>query len=332
MNINKVKQITTGWDSYWEGAKNSNAFAADTLHEEKLSQCWDRFFNKMFQNVQKPTVLDVASGNGAVVSSAMKQSSMLGLTSMSLNSIDVSERAIESIENRFSNVNATIADACHLPFNDRSIDIVVSQFGIEYAGEKAFIEASRVLSDNGRLMLFSHMEGSGIYQQCTRQLDVIQQFDDTKILSLAQKVFEIGFAITSGAASAEEFHQADARLAPAVEEAKVILSKCKSESIGASLGKIFQDIAYMYPQIENYDPEQVLNWFKNITRGIQAFRYRMEAMLNAALDESQIARIKALLINEGLVEVITTEFDELSNDNNDQQLHVGTIFSFARSG
>ncbi len=57
---------------------------------------------------------------------------------------------------RIPGVTTMACPADDLPYADGPFNAVCSQFGVEYAGTKAFEEAAHVLAPNGRLLILCH--------------------------------------------------------------------------------------------------------------------------------------------------------------------------------
>jgi ubiquinone/menaquinone biosynthesis C-methylase UbiE len=117
-------------------------------------------------------VIDIACGNGALAWIAHEILSSRGETSK-VTGIDLSNidpfSSLERDPAQYPGVsfigNCSIEQ---LPFNDESIDIVVSQYGIEYSDfERTISEVSRVLKPGGRMGYIIHNTHSNIYTKST---------------------------------------------------------------------------------------------------------------------------------------------------------------------
>ena len=102
------------------------------------------------------TVLDIGCGRGAVLSQA-RAAGLVQLRGVDYASIDAPGFAV------------TLADARALPFADRSFDIVTSQFGVEYAGVGAIVEAARVCAS--RLWLLLHSVEGPVHAHAIEQIE-----------------------------------------------------------------------------------------------------------------------------------------------------------------
>lgn len=96
-------------------------------------------------------VLELAAGTGAVtreLALALPGTEIVA-TDLNQTMLDVAARIVQSRNVRFQQ-----ADACALPFDARSFDVVLAQFGVMFFPDKvtAFREARRTLRDDGALI------------------------------------------------------------------------------------------------------------------------------------------------------------------------------------
>ena len=103
-------------------------------------------------------VLDLASGTGEP---AITLASRVGpegqVTALDLNGDLLQIAAQRAADRGFTNFATQQADAHHLPFADRSFDLVTSRFGVMFFGrpQRALSEASRVLKPGCRACLLA---------------------------------------------------------------------------------------------------------------------------------------------------------------------------------
>lgn len=122
------------WSDFWRTGTRDGCTAAFPPHAQALILArWRALFDACPANTR---VLDVACGRGAVMAIAADA----GLTSRT--GVDIA--AADALDAGGERILAGI-DARALPFSDRAFDLVVSQFGLEYAGlADALAEAGRV--------------------------------------------------------------------------------------------------------------------------------------------------------------------------------------------
>jgi len=138
------------WQSFWQGAGlHGCTVAFPTVARKALEERWLEFFRQ----IDGTSVLDVATGRGAVLSYA---AAVIPETAgVELTGVDLAEGP--PTNNRTRMLGGV--DAATLPFSDCSFDHVTSQFGVEYAGfEAALAETGRVCARN-LLVLVHAAEG-----------------------------------------------------------------------------------------------------------------------------------------------------------------------------
>ena len=128
MNIlsNKDSQSHSGqqaasWETYWQGTGEVGAYSSGGVSHPAIQAFWDEFFRIVKQDYAAPRIIDVASGNGAVVERAR---AVLGRERPEVTSVDVSAAAIENIRSRFPEVQGMVADARSIPLDSGGFDIV----------------------------------------------------------------------------------------------------------------------------------------------------------------------------------------------------------------
>lgn len=288
----------SGWNSFWQTTGQGSALDAGGFELLQFKQIWSQLFNELFQKQANCNILDIACGNGLLTQLAHQCAQERKVPSL-LSCLDISQQAILGIQNKLPEVNAVVGDAGKLPFADGQFDLAVSHFGIEYADANAFNEAYRVLSDSGEMMFCCHYEGGGIYQQCQRHLQLIEDFNQTQFVDYAEVAFNKGFALDRKEISISEFQQADKNLGPKVQLAGRLLRQHQQEPVAATLYAIFSDIGHMYRELSAYEPTEIVQWFAKTKSELAAYERRMRSMLKAALNEDSLRlRCQALGITD----------------------------------
>lgn len=147
------------WTRYWSaGALHSCPGSFGGNYDGAIAEFWQKSFAALAPGQQ---VLDIASGNGALprlllgLDGAADTGSVIDaidLATMAPNWLAALTPALRTRLHLHSGVPAE-----QLPFADARFDLVISQYGIEYADlDRALKEAARVLAPNGRLRLLMH--------------------------------------------------------------------------------------------------------------------------------------------------------------------------------
>lgn len=295
------------WDTYWQGAASAGAYSAGGIAHPAILEFWGRFFDAARQRQATPRLVDLASGNGAVIECALKVFDDAGAD---LTCVDVSAGAIRNIEARFPHVTGVVADAAKIPLDSSGFDLVTSQFGVEYAGREAVSEAARLVAPSGDLGFLLHARGGSIYRECSASLDAIRRTLECGFLPKAISMFEAGFAAVRGA-DRKPYDDAAAELNPAVAELERVIGQYGVHVAGDTLGRLYSDVARIHEGMQRYDPDEVLGWLRGMQGELEAFAGRMASMRDAALDESGFEEVRQRIESAGL-EIV--QADRLQDD------------------
>ncbi|MEM9313287.1 MAG: class I SAM-dependent methyltransferase [Pseudomonadota bacterium] len=279
---------SNGWEGYWHEDRLAACMPDDPSSAAHIEAAWRQFFGSLGK---QNSVLDIATGNGVLLVWARQESKHhdldLALTGIDLADIDPS-RFLKEFDADLDDVRfegKTSAEA--LPFKDGSFDVLVSQYGLEYAGlEPALAEAARVLKTGGRLRWLAHASDSAIVRQGRTQLQEAN-------LLLAKggpfaRMDEFLEANTRGVKVA----RATRRLTEALKEAETF---CREHPGARLVPQLCQGILDTANSLPRYRGEDVANWLAENRRRLQAQRARLGDLEAAALDSERRNRVAALL-------------------------------------
>ncbi|MDH5434008.1 MAG: class I SAM-dependent methyltransferase [Gammaproteobacteria bacterium] len=290
MYENKTK-TQDSWETYWRGANGQVALTNEGETDPALNIFWEGFFKTVRTDYAVPNIIDIASGNGAVIKIAQK---ILGKLDFKLTSLDISESAIKNIEKSYPKIRGIVANATKIPYESTSFDIVTSQFGIEYAGIEAILEASRLVSVGGLLVLIMHQRSSIIDRKCSQNYKSIQLLLNSEFIPLSIDMFRTGFNAVSGS-DRQPYENAAKKLAPSIKQVEDILNSYGTDTADGTILKLYEDIGNIHKKIQYYDSNEVLEWLTNMKMEINAYSERMLSMTNSALDNSDMAEITSRL-------------------------------------
>ena len=154
---------------------------------------WETFFEREFTGRTRASVLDVACGHGAVTGIAVAAGRSAGIE-LEARCADYSQAAVDELCKRFPGVEGVACDAADMPWPDRHFDFVVSQFGIEYAGDAAFGEAARLVAEGGTLAALTHLQGGAIHAECADNFAVAQALREAQGSALGEAQFHDSIA------------------------------------------------------------------------------------------------------------------------------------------
>ncbi|PLW83533.1 hypothetical protein CWI75_04045 [Kineobactrum sediminis] len=287
--------ITSAWDVYWQYTPEQAAYQQGGPQEALLETFWLGLLRERARATPGLRWLDLACGNGAVMGFA--QQAMPGSEAFCS---DYSQAALTSLQQRYPRAQCVVADARCTPFADAGFDLVVSQFGVEYAGADAVLEAARLVAPGGTLAVVIHLRDGAIFRECERNRDVIRAVQATEILPLARVAFAAGFAAMAGSGTRETFVNAEQSLTPAVKALENVLKDAGPNIAQGLPQRLYKDIAHMYGRMSAYDENDVMAWIERMEEGLAAYIGRMQTMLDAAMDADALAEVIARLEAAGL--------------------------------
>lgn len=289
------------WDNYWAGrASHESGNALIEVGVEKnneLRQFWRAAFADQSKNVK---LIDFACGAGSVLEHAHK----IGIKN--LTGLDVSPKALEVMKEKIPGALGICAPVNKTGLAEASYDMAVSQFGIEYAGNKnelqqAFIEIFRVLKPSGQIIIVAHSSEGLIIEGCQSSLRQIKVVENSRFLETSKEVFE-GFHDPSKRSNTTEFSALTHRLN---EAAKPIMDwlqsipdleeeKKKNEFVKFAY-HLLESSHRLITNYERYAKADGIAWFNGIKKELLAYKDRMVSMTKAALSENDILNLKERL-------------------------------------
>ena len=288
-------QVAASWETYWKGTGNAGAYSSGGVNHPAIQGFWDEFFRTVQEDYGAPRIIDIASGNGAVVERALAR---LGAERAAFASVDVSAAAIANIRSQFPQVRGVVADARSIPLDSGSFDIVTSQFGVEYAGVEAIEEAARLVALQGRLALLLHSQASSIHKECEESLDAILRLKASKFIPYSVRMFQAGFEACRGADRAQ-YEAAAARLAPAAKSLESIMAQYGQHVAGDTIARLYSDVDRMHRAIQRYEPAEVLHWLDRMAGELDAFEGRMASMCKSAIDTETFEKVCSDIRRQG---------------------------------
>ena len=288
-------QVASSWNTYWHGTGNVGAYSSGGVSHPAIQTFWDEYFQTVQQEFDALKIIDIASGNGAVVERAL---AVFADVQPEFTCVDVSAAAIANIRKRFPQVSGVVADARSIPLVSGSFDVATSQFGVEYAGLDAIDEAARLLRPGGQLALLLHSQAGSIHEECRASLDAIVRLQESKFIPYVVEMFSAGFAAVRGADRAP-YDEAGKQLDPAVRTLEAIMLEYGEHVAGDTIARLYGDVARIHNEIQHYEPVEVIEWLQKMGGELDAYAGRMSSMADAAIDGEAFERICASLRDQG---------------------------------
>lgn len=284
MNDRPETSATAGWDSYWRGTPDRAAYSSGGASHPAIRAFWADLFKEALDSRSASPMVDLASGNGAVIEAA--DAAFSGVLP-ELISLDISTAAVAAVARCYPDVHGLVADARAIPLRSSAFALVTSQFGIEYAGPEAFVEAARLTAPGGELALLLHIRDGAIHRECTTSLGAIQALQRAEFFPLALAMFAAGFAARHRADDAP-YRAAVLRFAAARQALESILVTYGRHVASDSLLRLHSDVTRMQARMRHYDPNDLLGWLSAMDTQFRAYAKRMGSMCASAIDRQTI--------------------------------------------
>ena len=162
------------WSPYWQRQTLTSFgdFFPDN-YDDSILEFWKNELDGSFNHI-----VDVACGNGALswIANDLLNSGAAG-SRTTITGVDFADISPFKVLRRNKKDYPALrfignTPAEELPFKDRSIDLVISQYGVEYTNlDETIPEIARVLTDAGRMSFVLHDKESVIIERATERLD-----------------------------------------------------------------------------------------------------------------------------------------------------------------
>ena len=267
------------WDSFWRYDRLSSFHAAPGApnYGPPIADGWRAFFASL---PPRSSVLDIATGNGAIAVMAVEAGKGFSVTGADLAAVEPTAfvtRNVAELEQVHFLPN-TPAEA--LPLADASIDAVVSQYGVEYSDlARSIPEAVRVLAPGGRLRFAIHATEGAVARDTAS--------------AIADADFLIGLDIVGLA------ERSDTALAAFNIGLKAIADRAPTATDQAMLANVHQTLCDAY----DHRRGELAVTAENLHAEITAHRDRQAALLSAALSTNQMAELGTMLAAQDLTAI-----------------------------
>ena len=285
--MNKRAATNWGWQDYWKEDRNASCVPEDPATAQEVGEHWVKYFSELADDSR---ILDVATGNGIVLVHAATAAEAAGkqfsLTGVDLADIDPA-RYVSGLREGLPQAKFVGRVAAEeLPFSDASFDVVVSQYGLEYAGlEAALGEVERVLVPGGQLQWLAHGTESAVVaqnQDQSRQVDFLLA-PDSPLQAMRLLVEE--------AKANRSVQHAMSELGTSLRKAE---DYCRNNPPAAVVRNVCSKITHAAPRWQAYDPEDLVTMLDDSKQRLAAHRQRINDLLAAVMtpDREEIVRKK----------------------------------------
>ncbi|MEO0580306.1 MAG: class I SAM-dependent methyltransferase [Pseudomonadota bacterium] len=272
------------WSRYWRSESKQGEVFVDPSGEKHpaLTEFWERALASVQAGER---IVDIAAGAGSILAC------LAGVERVEKLACDLSGDALARLRERLPDVATSVCDATALPYDDQSMDWVVSQFGLEYAGGAAFDEAVRIVAPGGRFVALCHYRDGIIDRNHQKQLAAAAMLKDEQFIAKATALIRAAFVNDEAKfnVTAEAFIPAERKLAAAVSDMQV--------GVHAHLYIGFRQL---YERRRQYNVEDITGWLDAMAGEVDNSIERLQAITAVALTEDEVAAIGRRCIDSGL--------------------------------
>jgi len=271
------------WSNYWKGREGASAGALTGVESDQELQA---FWASVLQDgPREQPLLDLACGAGTV----LKQAAGLGY--QDLTGLDYSAEAIAVLKSDMPSVKTVTASASETGLDAGGYAMIVSQFGLEYAGaQAAFTEAARLCAPRGKIITVMHMAGGAIEAEVKNHAAHCQTILDSTYIPSARAFFEAAYANDTEAGDIA---------AKAMTEARDTLTTIITPDEHSLAAHLMAGSTELWNKRASYALADVTGWLDGMQAEIVAYHARMTAMQGAALDQDAVTACSTLLQQSG---------------------------------
>ncbi len=296
------------WGNYWQG-RTGNSRTGDNSgealvgvgieHNKKLAEFWTSCFEGLNKNSK---ILDMACGAGSVLRHAKAN----GFTN--LGGVDISNEAVSAMQREFPNAAGIVAPVDCTGLLDASYDLVVSQYGFEYAGSNRQVltaarEMARLVTNKGQFIALCHIKEGGIEQEVSGHLRDIKNMTKPGFIAASKALFLALDAAEKFPSLATKTAYEKAAQALAEPRDKLIAwinTRQGSDSEIHTLGQhLYSGTIDLFTRRKAFLLDDIIDWLDGMQSEIDAYKGRMQSMRQSALSENEARNILAVFEGVG---------------------------------
>lgn len=286
---------TAAWRQFWTGREAGTEHRyRDPATHTILKAHWDTVFARRFAIPGRVRMLELACGEGEVSQQAgafADANSALGVQ-LELFCTDIAPDALALSRARTGGAAMpVVADCGRLPFRANSVDLVVSQFGLEYAGETAFVEGASTLAPDGCLHAVVHCSGGLVETACRQVAGLLGAVADAGLFRCLESYTRVMPRVWAGENVHEEAGRCADDLRQALNDLAVVVHESGPGPARDHIGRLLADSRTLAGRLQAYSPADVAHWILVQSGEIDAFRHRMESMIRAARSDADMRAV-----------------------------------------
>jgi ubiquinone/menaquinone biosynthesis C-methylase UbiE len=265
------KTPVKAWTYYWQKNRLHSCLANSPQDQHEIDNLWLQFVANTVNQKEQVSLLDLATGNGAVPQAIRKKFPDIDITAVDYAEIFPPKEHFSKLSAKAINFLGGI-NIESLPFNSYQFDIVTSQFGIEYSSiNESFIQMLRVLKNSGVFQFLIHHHQSAIVTSSKKRLQELINIRSNEGLLVLLKDYILDMLSLSECQQKLEHLIARSQLRTAITEQFITAF----------------ELVYQH-KIQQLPIEHSLKIYQQLAEGSQAEAERLAQLLAAAHSEEQI--------------------------------------------
>ena len=164
---------SNSWSQYWlEGHKTSFGESFIDCYDGIIKTEWDKVFKQLQSTM---SVLDLCTGNASLL--RLAKQSMSNFDQVLFTGVDYADIKIDDCFSTLENVKLQFnVNIEKLPFEAKSFDYVISNFGVEYSSlSESLKEVGRVLKVGGVIQFICHHTESNLIKSSQKELEFLNE-------------------------------------------------------------------------------------------------------------------------------------------------------------
>lgn len=281
---------SAAWSSFWTGADGSDAAVRSSDSAASFDRFWTGVYARTFDRSPAARCADLACGAGTVAAAGDRLAAARGIDGAHFILADYSEAAVQQAVGAMSSVGTTsiVADAGQPLLEPGSQDLVTSQFGLEYAGEKAFDHAWSGVAPGGELVALIHMHDGPIYEECKINLSWLDRLSESDLIGRFKAQMDLTRRFELGKAARDETVKHENELVTDTNTLMAEISRTEPNPAAAFVYRLLQDMVFLYQRRQAYSIEESDKWLDHQAGEAEAYSLRMSSMMAAAMRQADI--------------------------------------------
>lgn len=284
------------WSQFWRSS--GSALVSEAVRLPVLHKLWAEILIEIPSPADGAPLLELAAGAGSISRHISKIPHLAASTQFAL------DASVEALSELRCGEVAVAGDLHGLPFAQRSMHLVTSQFGVEYAGLDGFANAFDCVSVGGHFAFVMHLSDGVIHEECVSNRRLIGHFLESSFLPVAQGLINT----STGAQLSPDHHEKAQMFRQTLSGVEQLLISATGGQAKDTLLRVYNAVADMVEAPRHYEAAVVDRWFSKTHAELAGYVQRMDQMCRSALSEpdrtavTQLAEMRGFNITrQGIV-------------------------------